>query len=668
MEEPVGDGRAKRRKTENLQTRSLLQHGASISAVARIAARLRDLPDLEVNRYKLTRASDSLFAQLGRVHALDLVRPEEEFKWEFLDPNRLVAHLVHASPKLAGAFAAAAARHPCSSDRPWHLCMVWDEFMPGNVLSSLNARKTMVLSFSFLELGQDKLWHEECWFSPVLVRSKIIGRAQGGWSGMMRAYLNAHLYSATGIATAGLPLMLNGQPFMLFAKLSHMLADADGHRLAFEWKGAAGIKCCLRHWNVLKLNSDLAGRDQTFVEIDCSDPGRFRLSTASDIAQQVDAILEMRRRVSSGQAPKVRLVQLEKAVGLGSTELGLLADGDLRRRVDLVQTMRYDWMHCALQDGTMAVEATLLLSASGSVGVTSAEIESHLKHDWVFPHCQKAKGSSLHRIFESCSTGMQDSVKAQAGQMMILHGLLRHFFMQRVGRIAAIAPQLKSFCAACSCVDILLAAKRRQLPMDQAATKLQGALQHHMRCHIAAYGKDHLKPKFHYMWDIAEQLARDPFVLDCFVVERLHKRGKRAAQDIENTRRYERSLVTCVLHAHSNALDRESSPEFGLVGRTAPVPSHAGIVVAQGLVCHGVRVHAGDLVFRGDLLGRVSSCCMEGSCLCVLVQQMALVQQLASQNGVWAPVPSPCTVWRAEDLVPAVAWTKSVGNTTVIRV
>ena len=265
MEEAVQDGCAKRRKTEVLHRRSLLQHGASISAVARIAARLRDCPDQDVSRWKLRDANDSAFEPLRRVHTLDLVRPEEEFNWEFLDPNRLVAHLVDASPKLAGAFADAAARHPCSSGRPRHLCVVWDEFMPGNVLSSSDTRKTMVLSLSFFELGQDKLWHEECWFSPVVVRSKIISGAKGGWRGILRAYLNAHVYSATGIATTGLPLMLNGKQFILFAKLSHLLADGYGHRLAFEWKGASGLKCCLRHWNVLKLNSDLAGRDSTFV-------------------------------------------------------------------------------------------------------------------------------------------------------------------------------------------------------------------------------------------------------------------------------------------------------------------------------------------------------------------------------------------------------------------
>jgi len=240
-------------------------------------------------------------------------------------------------------------------------------------------------------------------------------------------------------------------------------------------------------------------------------------------------------------------------------------------------------------------------------------------------------------------------------------------FTQRIGRIAALEPQLKSFCADCDCVDILLAAKRRLLPRVQAATKLPGALRHHMLCNVAAYGKEHLKPKFHYMWDVAEQLARDPFVLDCFVVERLHLRAKRAAKDIENTRVYERSLLACILHSHTNALLGEGSAEFGLVGRAET--QSTGVVVAKGLVCHGVSVHAGDLVFRGNALGRVSSCVMEGGALFVLVHEMREVERLASHWTVWAPVPAHCAVvWHAHDVVPALAWTKSASaNTTVIR-
>ena len=178
MEEACGDGRAKRRKTEASQLTDLIQIGASVAAVSRIAERLRENPDLNVSRDSLSRASHSIAAPVVRSHPLRLQRPDEDFEWQFLDPNRLVAHMVAASPKLSSAFREALAERACSADSPWHLIIVWDEFVAGNVLSTTNARKTMVLSFSFLELGQEKLWHDECWFSPMAVRSKVISRAR----------------------------------------------------------------------------------------------------------------------------------------------------------------------------------------------------------------------------------------------------------------------------------------------------------------------------------------------------------------------------------------------------------------------------------------------------------------------------------------------------------
>jgi hypothetical protein len=674
IEDAGGNGRAKRRKADASQFQSrveLCNLGASVAAVARIAEKLRENPDINVHRAALRRASASVHAPLFRSHQLQLEKPDEPFQWEFLDPNLLVAHMVDASPKLSSVFREAFAKHACTADSQWHLCMAWDEFTAGNVLSSQNARKTMVLSFSFLELGQENLWHEECWFSPVIVRSKIISRAKCGWSGMLRAYLHAHLFSATGISTAGLPLMLDGKPFLLFAKLSHMLADGDGHRLALEWKGASGLKCCMRHWNVLMLDSDLACRDPTFVEIDCSDPSKFRALTTSEVADQADAIVQMRRLVSERRATKVRLESLEKVCGFSISPLGILADIDLRRRVDFMQAVRYDWMHCALQDGIMSVESSLLFNSACSVGgVLPAEVEMHLKHDWAFPHYHRSKGNNLWRIFDHGKKTDGDArvVKAAASQMIILHSLLRHFFTQRIGSIAALEPQLKSYCAACDCVDIVLLAKRRLLPMAQAATRLQGALRHHMLCHVAAYGKGHLKPKFHYMWDVAEQFARDPFVLDCFVVERLHLRAKRSANLVENTRSYERSVLTGVVGAHSVLLG-EGSAEFGLVGVASDVPGPTKASVARACVSHGVSIAAGDLVFRDERLGRVASCVMEGGALFMLVNEMRPVERLSGHSSVWSSAPATCqVVWRAHDVVPAVAWTKSTStNTTVIR-
>lgn len=83
-----------------------------------------------------------------------------------------------------------------------------------------------------------------------------------------------------------------------------------------------------------------------------------------DVAEQAGAILQMRRLVSERRATKVRLENLEKVCGFSTSPFGLLADLDLRRHVDFMQAFRYDWIHCALQDGTMSVESSLLFSSA----------------------------------------------------------------------------------------------------------------------------------------------------------------------------------------------------------------------------------------------------------------------------------------------------------------
>ena len=50
------------------------------------------------------------------------------------------------------------------------------------------------------------------------------------------------------------------------------MSDGDGLRMAYCWKGASSIKCC----NVLKKNTDLAGRTHGYCEITCDDPEAFQ--------------------------------------------------------------------------------------------------------------------------------------------------------------------------------------------------------------------------------------------------------------------------------------------------------------------------------------------------------------------------------------------------------
>ena len=352
-----------------------------------------------------------------------------------------------------------------------------------------------------------------------------------------------------------------------------------------------------------------------------------------------------------------KLTRIQIACGLSCTTNGLLACPELRRRLDILGSICYDWMHCALQDGTLTTEANLLLEACEGFGFTSSDLEAHFRNDWVFPQQHQSKGKLLWRIFDQSRKGLQDKVKASASEMLLLYVLLRHFFICRVGHRPEIAAKLESFCAACACVDILLLAKRRHIATTEASSRLQAALRHHGRCHVAAYGNQNLKPKFHWLWDIAELLSKDDFVLDCFVVERLHQRAKGVANNIRNTRSYERSVLAGVLAIHRNTLRMPGSPVFGLVGRTAPLPKYLEATIGNRLVHQGLHISVGDMVFAGDAMGCVAACCMQDGMLYMVVEEMLFHRQATKRSTIWQrPAAMSLKVWCADRLNLAVAW------------
>ena len=55
--------------------------------------------------------------------------------------------------------------------------------------------------------------------------------------------------------TAGVPIMISGRPILLFARLTDLLSDGDGLRMAFDWKGASSMKPCFKHYNVFMKDS-----------------------------------------------------------------------------------------------------------------------------------------------------------------------------------------------------------------------------------------------------------------------------------------------------------------------------------------------------------------------------------------------------------------------------
>ena len=90
-----------------------------------------------------------------------------------------------------------------------------------------------------------------------------------------------------------------------------------------------------------------------------------------------------------------------------------------------------------------------------------------------------------------------------------------------------------------SCKDGLISAA-------DAANLLDPAIANFFRAHQAAHGTASVKPKHHWLMDIPAQLRKDGLMLDAFVIERQHLFVKAVAEKVDNTSRYEGSVLASI--------------------------------------------------------------------------------------------------------------------------
>lgn len=668
------EARPKRRRGPDDPTvqslQGLLHQGrVSTAGLAAILKKVREQGLRATSQSQLKDANLAFFDEVRHVEELQL-DDGSPFMWEFAHPARLMSMLVRRCPQLAELYKSAALRHPCSEQQPWHIIIGFDEFVPGSRLKLHNQRKCMNLHFNFAEIGSNRLCLDATWFTPICVRHSIIEQVKSGWSQLLRMFLRVMLISELGMSTAGVPLDLGDpEPFFLWAKLAHVLADGEGFRMAWEWNGANGLRPCLLHKNVLKLNSDLAHRDPGFVEISCADPALFQAATPAELNEEADLVLAAVEQHGVGAITGRALNDIRKVTGLQCTSLGLLADMELRRQFNVINVQVLDWVHTALQEGTIHMDLFALLQAvEADQGVTFQQLEEFLKGEWSFPAATRTKARLLYQVFSvhrrpENDRSRKERLKCSASECLGLYGLLRHFCETRVAPSPAVVNQLTSFFAACRTIDVIKFAKYGRISMADASRLLQDAIRDHMQKHIGVYGQELIKPKHHWMFDTAIKFGELPFVLDTFIVERLHLRIKSVADPVLNTRRFERSVLASAITSQYRVLCDESLSTFGLRGSTARLPGTLA-VVADCLESNGNRISVDDIVFNGDRAGSVRACASEANSLYIVVELMNKVADVSAHSARWQPS-GLVEVWPVEPVELALAW-YSEGVTSII--
>jgi hypothetical protein len=225
----------------------------SITGLSTILKTVRDsASEVHVSRAKLAEVNLERFLGMRHIEQVPLVNGGH-WEWELVDPCILLSAAVEHKRSLSELYTRAVADSPPSLDRPWSLVVAYDEFVPGNKLQPDNRRKTMVLSFTFKELGQVALYNGAAWLVPVCVRHSEIAALRGGWSHLLRLFLRRILFGPSGLATSGAPVrLLDGRTVLVFARVTNILSDGEGLKLGFDWKGHASLKPCFKHYNVFK--------------------------------------------------------------------------------------------------------------------------------------------------------------------------------------------------------------------------------------------------------------------------------------------------------------------------------------------------------------------------------------------------------------------------------
>lgn len=644
---------------ESKISRVLHVGGISLQGLSKIA---KQLCDDGQDRYS-KRALAAINQEAWDIVACSVKLPMAaggDFDWTFADPAKLLGVLVADSWELQEVFARAAARTPCSREAPWSVVLAFDEFTPGDSRKPKNDRKSMVCSFTFLELGADLLSEELAWTTPVVVRSCVIEKVTGQWSNMVKVLLKHMFQGTASMESVGIALELHGKPFLLFATLRALLSDNDGLRMALDVKGHAGRRPCISCYNLWDKGSPA---ENGAVDITCSDAGQFQPLEQSSLEEFVETIQEAHLRYQAGEMTKTNWENLQRALGINYSSNGLLMDIDFCRQMGILTSIRRDWMHGFLQHGIVEFELQAFLTTCQTrLGLTFDDWREAFRADWKFRRRIHSSMTQLYNKFNAYTKNWK--LHADASAMLGICAILGHYVDKALSSQESIAAEVSSFLALCDAVGLALCLKRA--PRDEMALlRFEDALKRHFDLHMLAYGADRIVPKHHYNLHVAGQVRQDKAVLDMFVIERHHRQVKRIAEHVKKTTRYEESVLKSLVTWQRNAL-YWSGETVLLAGLRGAVRDYgdSGWRVASAAFAAGRYVSISDVVVFGDDAGEVIACVEEHGEFYVVVECWTLVAR-HRQSGEYRRTDHIRTM-RVESIVFAQGWYKDADVFTVL--
>ena len=602
-------------------------------------------PEYETSRRCAADAADSRYKEVAASHVFS-----DGTRWDFCDPGRLLQHMVAESASLQQAYASAAAK---VGDGTWRCLVSFDEFQPGNKLAGNPRRKSMSLIFNFEDLGRTVLAQPATWMYPVCLRTKLIKSVEGQWSQCLAVFLERMFLGANGLATAGVPLNLNGRLYLLKAKLSGLGSDGQGLQQALSWRGATSLRPCFFHHNVVKKNSNLCQHSSSLVEITCADATKFLAQSEEKLSDDLALVQAAAERRAMQTITKDMFDKICQSTGFNYQRQSLMWNARVRNMVKL-HVISVDWVHTLLCDGAFSTELLLLLRESDRLaGIGFTEVEAFLNLPWKFPRSTHRHMRNLHQIFSDLREDYAENhskIKALASELLSCYGLLRYFVQSQLPE-DILEAQTQSFNLCCEIIDICVAAKHGWKSLSESGRLLEQACSAFLARHVEIYGTDYVKPKHHWIFDLADNWRAKAangshIVQDAFSIEKAHLRAKAIADRTSNTTQYEISVLSGTLHHQVESL-KNMGNQAELLGPSAPCPGFPQARIADDVLVDGLHVSVDDIVQMGTVSGEVLACMQEGADLFLMVELLQLRTMESKQTGTYSRT-GQRRVWPAE--------------------
>ena len=543
--------------------------------------------------------------------------------WDFgfANPTVLLSTVLEHNDSIFDMFRRIWEKYPSSQHAPWGVIYGFDECWTGSNPMHQSGRKCMILSYSFLEickLDRKLLAKSSSWFTVCTVRSLQTKQVPGQWSALFKHIMKEHFLSEVGgLQRCGAIVMCRGLAVPLFGKVSNIVADGDGFRIALQCKGGQGTKICPVCDNVVK-NPAYAARSRSLCSLSCTDPGRFAMHTPESILKSIRGIFRTMADHLDGRTTKLALNQLKQASGFDPCLHGVWADREIRKLINVTETITFDWMHCCLADGFVSHEIARYLSISDHT--TESDFDAFCDLGWASPG---ARPGTLSKAFKSVKAMVHEGsvsghTRPSCSDMLRFIAIL-NFWVRGHPDGPGKAPLLASL----RVVGAVQAAKfhsmhRNNVDIDTKAQAITRNYKGYLIETIRENGGGSLVSKHHWFWHIPIQYVRDGGeIIDCFIVERLHRRVKKFSKRFTNTKQMETSLLELVTAGHCFDGDLHDSTYLAFPGghRTAPTPEdmhHVAPLMAtcassQCVVDGDLRVRVGDFLRFGDSFGRVGT-------------------------------------------------------------